>query len=126
MSRRNRYADKELDQLQKLKCENKRLKNQISSLRKQLQRVDIDRFTNLRDLVYQQSIEDLQESIKEERKKLKQKWECFVCRTGFMKIFTISRRDGVHYFRKCTSCQNRTKVKPYNDKVEGIKDGEDV
>jgi len=126
MSRRNRYADKELDQLQKLKCENKRLKNQISSLRKQLQRVDIDRFTNLRDLVYQQSIEDLQEIIKEERKKLKQKWECFKCRTGFMKIHTLSRRDGLMYYRKCGSCDNRTKVKPYNDKVEGIKDGEDV
>ena len=122
MGRRNRYADKELDDLQKLKYENKRLKKQVSSLRKQLQRIDIDRYQNLKDLVRKQSVEDYEENIKQQKKQLKKKWECHSCRVGFMKIHTISRRDGLKYYRKCTNCDNRTQVKPYNESVEGIKD----
>jgi DNA-directed RNA polymerase subunit M/transcription elongation factor TFIIS len=124
MGRRNRYADKELDELQKVKYENKRLKKQIASLRKQLQRVDIDRYENLKDLLYKHANEDLEEKIKVQKQKLKKQWECHVCRAGFMKIHTINRRDGLVYYRKCTECDNRTKIKPYNNKVEGIADDE--
>ena len=126
MAKRNRYADKELDQLQKLKYENKLLKKRISTLRKQLQRVDIDRYQNLKDLLYKHANEDLAAKIKAEKEKLKKEWECRECRTGFMKIHTISRLDGVFYYRKCTndSCGHRTKTKPYTDNVEGIKDDE--
>lgn len=124
MGKRNRYADKELDQLQKFKYENKLLKRRIQALRKQLQRIDIDRYENLKDLIYKHSSEDLEEKIKNERKKLKEQWECYECKKGFMQIHTLSRRDGLFYFRKCTSCDNRTKTKPYNDEVKGIKDEE--
>lgn len=124
MGRRNRYADKELDELQKLKYENKRLKKQVSSLRKQLARVDIDRYQNLKDLVYKHAKENLEDKIKAQRERLKKEWECHTCRVGFMKIHTISRRDGLFYYRKCTECDNRTPTKPYNEKVEGIKNGE--
>lgn len=122
MARRNKYVDKELDELQKLKYENQKLKRQISSLRKQLARIDIDRYENLKDLLYKHANEDLEERIEEEKKKIKQQWECHICRQGFMKIHTISRRDGLFYYRKCTNCDNRTKTKPYNEKVKGIKD----
>ena len=122
MSRRNRYAEKELDEIQKLKYENKRLKRQITSLRKQLSRVDIDRYQNLKDLLYKQTNEDLEDKIREERKKLKKQWECHSCRVGFMQIHTLNRRDGLFYYRKCTECDNRTKPKPYKEDVKGIKD----
>lgn len=122
MGRRRQFNTKEEDLLQKLKRENDRLKKSISSLRKQLSRVDLDRYENLKDLLYKQADEELNERIVEAKKKLKKKWECFICRIGFMKIHTVSRRDGLRYYRKCTNCDNRTKMKQYNDKVEGLKD----
>jgi hypothetical protein len=122
MGRRRQFNTKEEDLLQRLKRENDRLKKSISSLRKQLSRVDLDRYENLKDLLYKQANSDLNERIIEEKKKLKKKWECFVCRIGFMKIHTVSRRDGLRYYRKCTECDNRTKMKLYNDKVKGLKD----
>ena len=118
---RKKYTDKEYDMLDKLKHENAKLKKQVSSLRKQLQRVDLDRYENLKDLIHKHYNEDLGERIAEEREKLKKQWECNHCGTGFLKIYTINRFDGLVYYRKCTDCSNRTKVKPYTDKVEGIK-----
>lgn len=121
MGRRNRYADKELDQLEKLKYENKRLKKQISSLRKQLQRIDIDRHDNLRDLIDKFALEDHEEEIKAQKEKLKKQWECHECGVGFMMIHPVVRQDGTFYYRKCTECSNRTKLKPYTKDVKGIK-----
>jgi len=122
MGKNRKYSMKEYDELQRLKQENKKLKRNISALRKQLQRIDLDRYENLRELLYKQDNEDLEDKIKKERQKVKKEWECYECRQGFMKIHTISRRDGLRYYRKCTNCDNRTKLKPYNEKVEGIKD----
>lgn len=122
--KRRKYNQKEEDLLQKTKRENQKLKRQITALRKQLQRVDLERYENLKDLIYKNSKEDIEDKIKKEREKLKKDWECHTCRVGFMKIHTISRRDGLFYYRKCTKCDNRTPTKPYNEKVEGIKNGE--
>lgn len=124
MARNKRYNDKEFDLLQKLKHENQKLKKQNTSLRKQLQRVDIDRYENLRDLIHKHYEEDSQDEISAENKKLMMQWECHKCREGFLKLFTISRRDGVFYYRKCTECSNRTPTKPYTSNVIGIKDDE--
>ena len=124
MARNRRYNEKEYDLLQKLKHENDKLKRQVSALRKQLQRVDLDRYENLKDIIDKHYREDAAEQLQAEKKKLAKKWECHECRVGFMKIFTISRRDGMFYYRKCTECSNRTPTKPYTDKVEGIKDDE--
>jgi ssDNA-binding Zn-finger/Zn-ribbon topoisomerase 1 len=121
MGRRRKYSDKEFDLLDKLKHENAKLKKQVSSLRKQIQRIDLDRYENLKDLIYKHYNEDLGERIAEEKEKLKKKWECKQCGTGFLKIYLLNRLDGMFYYRKCTECSHRTKPKPYTNKVEGIK-----
>lgn len=123
MSRRRRYADKELDELQKVRQENQKLKRQISSLRKQLQRVDLDRYQNLKDLVKKQAHEELVEKLEKEKKRVEKEWECRECRSGIMKWWPLSRLDGMFYYRMCSNkdCSNRTKPKPMNGPVEGVK-----
>lgn len=116
MSRRNRYAEKELDQLQKLKYENKRLKRQIAALRKQIARIDIDRYENIKDIIERHHKEDLDERLLEEKKKLETKWECHECKRGVLVRHELMRIDGAFYYRKCNNCNHRTKVKPYKDK----------
>lgn len=121
---RKKYTDKEYAMLDRLKHENAKLKRQVTSLRKQLQRVDLDRYENLKDIIHKHYNEDLGEKIAEEREKLKKKWECHSCGEGFLKLYTIARRDKMVYYRKCTHCSHRTPVKPYTKDVEGIKDDE--
>ena len=120
MSRRRRYSTKENDELQNLKYENQKLKKQVSTLRKQITRLDIDRYENLKSLISKYDKLETEDVSKKEREKLKQKWACFECRTGVMEIYTIFKADGQHYCRKCNSCGNKTKLKPYTDKVEGL------
>lgn len=106
--------------LEKLKEENKKLKRQISSLRKQIDRLDLDseRFNQLRDLANLQYEEE--KRIKKD-KKLKELWRCFDCGEGFLKLVIVPKRDGASYFRKCNNCSKRTKLKKYDDTVEGLK-----
>lgn len=48
-------------------------------------------------------------------------WECHQCHNDVIRLVVFDRIDGTFYFRRCSSCGNKTKVKKYNDKVEGIK-----
>ena len=56
-------------------------------------------------------------------KDLQDKWECFKCHEGVMKLIVITRPDKSVYFRCCSNktCGNRTPLKDYHEKVEGIK-----
>ncbi len=45
------------------------------------------------------------------------KWKCFKCDEGFLKIIIV---PGNRYFRKCNCCENRTSVKELTEDVEGI------
>jgi hypothetical protein len=120
MSRRREFNKKEYDELQKLKHENQKLKKQVAALRKQITRIDIDRYENLKHLIDKYDNLENKASIKKEKDKLKQKWQCFDCKTGIMYVYTTFRVDGQHYYRKCNNCNNKTKLKPYTANVEGL------
>lgn len=120
---KTRRGHKEFSREKRLIYENQRLKRAISSLRKQLARVDVDRYTQIKDIIeehYAQEDEaDRGQNILE---KLKKEWSCRECGEGFLKIHIINRLDGVFYYRKCTDCKNRTNVQPYDSSVKGIID----
>lgn len=119
---RNKYSDREYSELDKLKQENKQLKKRVESLRKQISRLDIDRYNNIKELVNKYNEEDNKEQFKAEQKKLKQRWECHECRNGFLVLTILNRRDTTMYFRKCNNCNHRTKLKKYTESVEGVKE----
>lgn len=119
---RTRRSSRDYDLVDKLKHENQKLKKEISSLRKQLARVDFDRYSNLQQLVDKQRKEaELTEDSKK-LEQLKKKWECWGCGKDHLKIIIWDHPvKGVMYYRKCFTCDHRTEMKPYNDKIEGIK-----
>lgn len=116
--KRQKY-DKEYDLLDRMKHENQKLKKENARLRKELSKFNISHFEHLKDLVDQQTAEELNPKLKSNRQKEKEKWNCFQCQEGTLKIIIINRKDGPHYFRKCNNCTHKTKMKKYTNDVEG-------
>jgi hypothetical protein len=105
---------------QELIQENRTLKRQISSLRKQLARVELDRYDAAKEIIQEHYTEDREEQGKEILENLKKSWACREC-DGYLEIKLYSKVGETWYFRKCNNCTNRTKSQRYNDKtVKGI------
>lgn len=121
MSKGNRRgSDGEQKVNRKLKMENQKLKKQLQALRKQLSRIDIDRYSHLRDIIEAHDDEDSKFDSKVELAELQAKWICHECKQDYLKLIIVPRIDGTFYFRKCP-CGHRTKLKKYHDNVEGLK-----
>ena len=112
--------DAELTAVQKLRHENDRLKKQISKLRKQLSRIDIDRYTNLKEMIEAHTSQDEAYDKTEELLQLKKKWICHSCGEDYLRVVIVPRADGMFYFRRCISCQYKTKLKKSDSEIEGI------
>lgn len=119
--RRKHSKDREFDQNQRLKYENQKLKRQISSLRKQLARIDISRYEHIQDMLQEYDEQEVQDRIAKEKEQLKQKWKCWDCTEGYLKLIILDRRDGLKYFRKCNNCKKQTGVKNFTPDIEGFK-----
>ena len=121
MSRSTR-GDKEYTRLQEALHENKKLKRENASLRRQLARIDLDRHSYVRDIIDEHMNEEEQESsTKDMLASMKNEWRCESCGEGFLEIHLYTRRDGTFYFRKCNNCPHRTVGQRYiRDKVKGI------
>ena len=118
-SKRNTY-DKEYSEIQKLRRENDRLKKSISSLRKQIQRIDLDRYSNIADLLAKQDREEQEIVHAEAIETLKKKWACKECGKGHLEIICFNKLEEEWYYRQCTGCDNRTRAQRYHDKVTAI------
>jgi len=103
---------------ERLKRENRELKREVARLRKELDRVDITQFENLKDLARQQRREEKLKHSKERAHR--DKWKCHKCGKGHMQLKMFPRRDGTFYYRICsnTECHNKTTMKKYTSEVE--------
>jgi hypothetical protein len=109
-----KYCDREFDLLQKIKEENKRLKRELAALRKQISRLDIDRYENLKELVQKQYEED--KKIEKTDNLDNHRWLCWNCKKDVLKLTILHRRDGEFYYRFCQNCKKRTKLQKYDKK----------
>lgn len=109
MAKKGKYTDKEYDVIDRYKKENQKLKEQISKLRKQLSRIDLDRYNNIKDLIDQTEKEE--PVVEEQKKDQENAWLCFNCEADSLRMVTFERRDGIFYYRKCNNCNHRTKTK---------------
>ena len=109
---------------QRLYHENEKLKKQLAQLRKQLARIDLDRYSNVRDIVhkhYQQEDAELHAQREAESlEQLKREWKCVKCSDGHLEILLINKMNDLWYYRKCICCPHRTKLQKYNKQVRGI------
>jgi len=111
--------DNELREIQRIKLENSKLRKQVASLRKQLSRVDIEQYQNVRELLEAHDREDEALVQRNTLEDMKKKWECFECGTGVLNLVLISKAGTPHYFRKCDNCDKRTKLKKYKEDIAG-------
>lgn len=118
---RKSSKDKELKETQRLKREVQMLRKQISSLRKQLSRIDVDRYQNVCELLQAHDRQEEEAQNINKLEDLRKKWECFECEGGFLKLVLITKVGEPFYFRRCSNCGKKTRLKKYTDDVEGIR-----
>jgi hypothetical protein len=114
-------GDKEYSRLQEALYENKRLKREIASIRKQLARLDLDRHDYVKNIIDEHyAREDQEETAEKMLRRLKEEWRCKNCQDGYLEINLYMRAGETYYFRKCNTCENRTKGQKYSpDRVQG-------
>jgi hypothetical protein len=108
---------------QRLHEENQQLKRQVSSLRKQLARLDLDRFGVVQEMIEEHYQEERAEQGQEILKSLRKTWACHNCADGTMEIFVYNRGDRTMYYRICSNapfCLNRTLPQSYHPGIKGI------
>jgi len=117
---KTRRGEREYSREQKLQAENKKLKGQISSLRKQLARIDLDRYSHVRDMLDEYEEQDKREDAVEILERMKKDWKCRECNVGYLEVFLYNKIDKTFYYRKCTNCIHRTPSQQYTPDVTGI------
>lgn len=119
---KSKRSDKEFSREQKLIQENQKLKRQIGTLRKQLARLDLDRYSQVREIIEDHYQEDRAEEGQNIMERLKKEWACHEggC-TGYLEIILYNKINSTWYYRKCSNCPHRTKSQKYDDSVKGIK-----
>lgn len=111
---------KELKEVQILKQENSKLKKQISKLRKVISKLDTQNYQFVKDVVDSHERQDKEYQGTLRKDVLEEKWKCFQCEEGILRITILNRLDGTFYFRKCDECSHRTKLKKIHDDVDGV------
>lgn len=118
-----RRGDKERSNEQRLKYENSKLRREVSSLRKQLARLDLDRHSYVRDIIEEHMAgEEVDQSTQSMLKSMENTWRCNSCNEGHLQIQLYSKIGETWYYRACSNdCGNRTVGKPYDpNSVKGI------
>ncbi len=121
---KNTRGAKEFTREQKLIKENRELKRELSHLRKQISRLDLEGLEAAKQMCFDhEEKERLNETMGNPSANieyLKKIWECNDCRNGWLEITLYSKTGQTHYYRKCTNCNNRTKGQRYDESVKGI------
>lgn len=121
---KSRRGVREVSREQRLVHENKQLKRDIQVLRKQLARLDLDRYDTVRELIEEHTTQNPEQSGDEWLESLKKTWSCRECNNGYLQIFLFNKVGVLHYYRVCSSapiCKNRTKSQKYDpSQVKGI------
>ena len=120
---KTRRGHKERSKEQELKYENQKMRREISSLRKQLARLDLDRYSYVKDIVDEHLSENNEEiTTTQMLASMKNTWQCKECGIGYLEIILYGGPGGsMHYYRQCNNCSHRTKGQKYDpDTVRGI------
>ena len=112
---KRKYTDKELDLLDKLKHENKKLKRELKAARKTLDRYIVAEKIGLFD-----GEKVIPSKKRKEVTSIYERWSCHDCGKGCLEIILIGNR----YIRQCNECGKRTKSQIIHDELVGIKNGE--
>lgn len=118
---KSRRGDKERSKEQELKHENQTLRRQVSSLRKQLARLDLDRHSYVKEMV-EEHLADQQDIVttQDMLESMKNEWKCDTCNSGYLIVYPYAKMGETWYYRRCSNCPYRTKSQVYSPSVRGI------
>lgn len=114
---RSPRSDNEFSKIQKITNENKKLKTQLSRLRKQFDRTDAGWCPGCLDKYEQDAGEPMPAKIDNMGREKKDR-TCFKCREGVLVMTKYQKLDTFWYFRRCTHCDHRTRGKKLTPEVE--------
>lgn len=121
---KSKRGNKEFTREQRQQKEIKQLKRELSHLRKQISRIDLEGLEVAKQMVFEnEEKERFNESVgpaNASSDQLKEIWKCNECSEGWLEITLYSKVGETHYYRKCCSCSHRTKGKRYDHTVKGI------
>lgn len=121
---KSKRGEREFGREKRLAHENKKLKQQVSQLRKMLARVDLDRYASVKETIEQHYQQEEAEEGQNILDKIRKEWACREPECGgFLEIFTYKRVDSIWYYRVCSNapeCKNRTIAQKYSPDVRGI------
>lgn len=120
MGRKGHRKDKEWDEIQRLKVDNKKLRGQISKLRKVISRLDFEQYHHVKELLESQQKQNKKATKQQQKQEMEARWRCYECEEGTMRLVVIHRVGEPYYFRKCDHCDNKTKMKKMTEEVEGV------
>lgn len=119
---KSRRGSREFSREQKLSHENQRLKRELAQIRKQLARLDLDRYDSIKEILEEHSEENKPQTSQEFLDNLKKTWACNEngC-LGYLEINLYNKINNTWYYRKCVNCNHRTKSQKYDPaSVKGI------
>ena len=120
---KHRTHDKDYSEIKKVRFENQQLKRENQRLKKQLARIDLDRYSTVKDMIqeYRDSEEIEAPTTTDVLESMKKEWACREAGcVGHLEIILYSKMGETQYFRKCNSCRHRTKSQVYSPtKVRG-------
>jgi hypothetical protein len=117
----------------RLKGQIKRLEHEVKKLKSELRTLEVALGKNvmfLKTKTKQYTVEELIQGAQDEMNleqigeakdhtfdALTEKWRCYVCNEGFLKLIIVPNQ---RYFRKCTTkeCTHRTEVKTLTEDVD--------
>ena len=121
---KNTRGAKEFTREQRLIKENRQLKRELSHLRKQISRLDLEGLEAEKQVSFdKEEKERFNENVgnaESSSDQLKKTWKCNQCGEGWLEITLYSKCNETNYYRKCTGCNHRTKGKRYDNSVKGI------
>ncbi len=105
--------DQQQTRIRQLSNENKQLAKEVKKLHKQMQKVK----DGWCPTCLSKSTEDKMPKKIANLDKVKD-WQCFKCENGTLRLFKYDRMSQTWYFRRCSSCEYRTRGKPWSDEVK--------
>jgi len=120
---KSRRGDKEFTRERQLVKQNRQLKQEVSKLRKQLAKIDLDRYSTIKEMVEEHRMENKIENTKTLLESMKETWKCNECDSGYLEIVIFNKVGSPWYYRCCSSCSKRTKSQKYTPEVKGIVHG---
>lgn len=124
---KSKRSDKEYTREQRLSRENRQLKRELTHLRKQISRLDLEGLEAAKQICLDhEEKERLSDAIGDPNasiEHLKRTWLCNDCRNGWLEIFLYPKMGQSWYYRVCSNdeCKKRTKGKRYDEQsVKGI------